>query len=225
MDQQKKPGSHAAAPGLQPDGAPQAISNTRRRFAKSIAGSGVILSLASKPVMGSNYWCTGSGGMSGNTSSHGTQQSCFACSPGYWTTSPGTWPAPYYPYSVCNCTGAVLHQSTKFSDVFGSGIYGDQTMMWVLQNQSGSREFHAIGSLLNAAKAVAMGLPSAYTEFEIKQMYANGAPASTFSSTWEGIMHNCPLPNSNDNMYQAEGSVFCKVINPNGTESHHDYHC
>ena len=55
------------------------ISDSRRRFAKSVAGSGVILSLASKPVMGSNYWCTGSGGMSGNTSSHGAKVSCLAC--------------------------------------------------------------------------------------------------------------------------------------------------
>ena len=195
------------------------VDSSRRRFARSVAGSGVILSLASKPVMGSSYWCTGSGGMSGNTSSHGNKTPCLACSPGYWKTSPGTWPTPYYPYSVCNCTGSVLHAATKFSDVFSGGPYPSSTMMWVLQNASGSREFHAISALLNAAKAAATGLTSAYTVYEVQQMYASGAPASTFSSTWEGSMHSCTLSNDNGSFYLSENLPFCNIINANGTDS------
>jgi len=227
MDKEMKPTSptNESAQNLDNTVSQQQISNSRRRFAKSVAGSGIVLSLASKPVMGANYWCTGSGGMSGNTSSHGDKVSCLACSPGYWKASPGTWPSPYYPYNICNCSGGVLHQPTKFADALGYCPYGDKSMMWVLQNQSGSREFHAIGALLNAAKAAAMGLTSAYTPYEIKQMYLNGAPTSTFSGTYEGTMHNCPLPSSNDNMYQAEGAMFCKVIGSNGLETQHDYHC
>jgi hypothetical protein len=75
------------------------VNQSRRRFGLAgLAAPAVMLSLASKPVMGASYWCTGSGGMSGNTSGHGTKLSCLACSPGYWKTSPGTWPKPYYPY-------------------------------------------------------------------------------------------------------------------------------
>lgn len=227
MDKETKPMLDDHAPAQADAGAvePAQIDTGRRRFARSVAGSGVILSLASQPVMGSNYWCTGSGGMSGNTSSHGDKPPCLACSPGYWKTSPGTWPSPYYPYRICDCSGNVLHQASKFTEAFGGGPNADITMMAVLQTAGGSREFHAIAALLNAAKAAAMGVSSAYTVYEIRQMYASGAPASTFSSTYEGTMHSCPLPNSNDNTYQAEGSVFCKVIRSNGTESQQDYRC
>lgn len=211
---------------LDQEGGTPETNQSRRHFAKSIAGSGVILSLASKPVMGSNYWCTGSGGMSGNTSSHGRKPSCLACSPGYWKTSPGTWPAPYYPYKICNCAGNTLYNPTKFQAVFGSSPYGDVTFMTVLQNQSGSREFHAIASLLNAARAAVSGLASAYTVSEVISLYKKGAPASTFSSTYEGSLHNCPLPNSNDNYYQAQsGAVFCNVVDSDGTETSTKFKC
>lgn len=200
----------------------QQINDSRRRFAKSVAGSGVILTLASKPVMGANYWCTGSGGMSGNTSSHGPQVSCIACSPGYWKSSPENWPAGYYPYKICDIFGNTVHNPTKFAepDKFGSCASGnDKTMMWVMQNQNGSRDWHACAALLNAAKAAQLGLTSAYTEYEIKTMYRNGAPASTFSSTWEGGLHNCPLPNTNTSTYEVESKPFCKLISSSGEET------
>lgn len=203
----------------------QQVDASRRKFARAVAGSGIVLSLASKPVMGANYWCTGSGGMSGNTSSHGAKVSCLACSPGYWKASPGSWPSPYYPYKVCNCSGVTQYQPTKFIDVFGSCPYGTKSMMWILQNQSGSREFHAIGALLNAVKAASTGSTSAYTEYEIKQMYAKGATASTFSSTYDGLMHNCPLPNDNGSYYKAQNLPFCKVIDSNGNETNNTNNC
>lgn len=200
----------------------QHISNSRRRFAKSVAGSGVILTLASKPVMGSNYWCTGSGGMSGNTSSHGTKLSCIACSPGYWKTAPENWPLGYYPYKVCDTQGNTVHEPTKFADVFGSCASGtDKTMMWVMQDQQtqGSRDWHACAAFLNAVTAAKLGLASAYTAHEIKNMYSSGAPKSTFSSTYEGSMHNCTLPNTNSSKYEAEGKPFCNLINRDGDDS------
>lgn len=203
---------------------PQQVDASRRKFARAVAGSGIVLSLASKPVMGASYWCTGSGGMSGNTSSHGPKQTCLACSPGYWKSSPGTWPNPYYPYSVCNCSGDVQHPPTTFLAAFGAGP--SDTMMTILKNNSGSREFHAICALLNAAKAAAMGLTSAYTAYEITQMYARGAPASTFSSTYETTtMHYCPLPNDNGSYYLAENLPFCKFINHEGNETGSINHC
>lgn len=196
---------------------PQQISNSRRQFAKSVVGSGVVLSLASKPVMGANYWCTGSGGMSGNTSSHGPRVSCVACSPGYWKTCPENWPLGYYPYKVC---GSTLRNPTKFSDVFGSGsANSDKTMMWVMQNRSGERDWHTCAAFLNATKAAQLGLTSAYTPLEIVNMYQNGAPTTTFSSTYEGAMHNCAFPNTNNSVYLAENSPFCKLIDPNGEET------
>ena len=202
---------------------------SRRRFTQIVTGSGVILTLASKPVMGSNYFCTGSGAMSGNTSSHGTQPSCLACTPGYWKTSPGTWPTPYYPYKIKNCSGTILHKPTKFADVFNSCAYGsDKTMMYILQTYSGSRDWHACATLLNSAKSAAIGLASAYTVAEVIHLYQAGAPAETFSSTYSNGLDTCSLhlANSNDNFYQAEpGAVFYYVINADGTETTAVYQC
>lgn len=194
---------------------------SRRRFAQIVTGSGVILSLASKPVMGSTYFCTGSGGMSGNTSSHGIKTSCLACTPGYWKTCPNKWPSPLYPYRIKNCSGKILHYPTKFASVFGSCAYGsDKTMMYILQNYNGSRDWHACGALLNAAKAAFVGIHSAYTVSEVISMYKNGATAKTFSRTYEGDMHNCPLPGTPSNYYEAEsGSIFYYTIDSSGKET------
>ncbi len=208
-----------------PEQSQDQVRESRRRFAMAVSGSGVILSLASKPVMGATYACTASGATSGNTSSHGSSVSCLACSPGYWTTSPGTWPAPYYPYSICQCSGKKIHEPTLFINVFGSCPSGNQTMMWVMQNTPGSREFHAAAALLNAAKAAAMGISSAYTVSEVINLYKQNAPASTFSGTYTGTMENCTITNSNDNIYQAQNLVFCNVISPDGTDTGTVYHC
>lgn len=223
MDQHDKPISEDQKD--QPELSDNAKS--RRHFARAVAGSGVILTLSSKPVMGSSYFCTGSGGMSGNTSSHGTKPSCLACTPGYWKTCPNKWPTPYYPYKIKDCSGKILHYPTKFSSVFGSCAYGnDKTMMYILQNYNGTRDWHACGALLNAAKSAKLGLASAYTVSEVISLYKNGADAKLFSSTYEGDMHNCPLPNTPSNYYEEEsGAVFFYVINSNGTESTTVYKC
>lgn len=195
-------------------------NQARRKFAKSVAGSGVVLSLASKSVMGANYWCTGSGGMSGNTSSHGVRLSCVACSPGYWKTCPENWPLGCYPYKVCDSHGNTLHYPTKFYSVFGSCAEGnDKTMMWVMQNLNGQRDWHVCAAYLNALKASQLGLVSAYTPQEIINMYHHGAPTTTFSSTYTGTMENCNLPNTNNSVYLAENNPFCKLIDSNGTET------
>lgn len=61
---------------------------SRRKFNKSgLAGAAVMLTLASKPVLGNPiYNCTVSGNVSGNVSSHGKPQPCNDCglSPGYY---------------------------------------------------------------------------------------------------------------------------------------------
>lgn len=198
-----------------------ATDQSRRRFTQIVTGSGVVLSLASKPVMGSNYFCTGSGGMSGNTSSHGTKQSCLACTPGFWKTCPNKWPTPYYPYKIKNCSGIILHKDpTTFADVFGSCAYGfDKTMMYILQNYNGTRDWHACATLLNAAKSASAGLPSAYSVSEVITMYRNGAPQETFSNTYVEPLHNCPLSGKNSNYYEAEsGAVFYYKIDSDGKE-------
>lgn len=68
-------------------------TESRRRILKGVALTPVVLSLASRPVLGQE--CTISGMMSGNTSDHGHSTNCGGLSPGAWSTAEsgaGDWP-------------------------------------------------------------------------------------------------------------------------------------
>ena len=67
----------------------QPTNETRRRLTKSaLAGSVILGSLLSRPVLGAPYHCTVSGQLSGNLSNH-TAEPCFNLgqSPQYWERS------------------------------------------------------------------------------------------------------------------------------------------
>lgn len=70
------------------------INPGRRRLARGGLAAPVVLgSLVSRPVLGqSAYWCSPSGGTSGNLSTHGPQVSCISGSaPSTWES--GRWPS------------------------------------------------------------------------------------------------------------------------------------
>lgn len=100
------------------------IDGTRRRLGKAgVAGSGVILTLASRSVLGGWGTCTGSEMMSGNLSRPGEANPC-GCSPGYWGNNNGstTW---------TNLLGTLIsssHNKTAlFNTVFGVAFFGPNT--------------------------------------------------------------------------------------------------
>ncbi|MGQ5523141.1 hypothetical protein ACUHMQ_07750 [Chitinimonas sp. PSY-7] len=117
----------------------------RRRLIKGAAVAPVLMSLASRPVMGAARRCSASGFMSGNVSLQpGQSPSCGGLSPGYWKNHT-TWPAPYTP-------------TTEFHSVFTSKSkynYGTKSMQTVLNDYPGSFAFHAIACLLNAMSGFA----------------------------------------------------------------------
>lgn len=118
----------------------------RRSLLRGAAAAPVLMSLASRPVMGGgSRCCTASGFMSGNASPQpGTGSGCGGYSPGYWKNKTGSWP------SSCKTTA-------KFHDIFTSKLNtncGTQTMLQVLQNLPGSLAFHAIGCYLNASSSL-----------------------------------------------------------------------
>ena len=68
----------------------------RRRFTKSgLAASGVILTLASRPVLADTVCKSPSGFLSGNTSSH-IEQLCFGNYPSYYANNPDAWRGTQY---------------------------------------------------------------------------------------------------------------------------------
>lgn len=141
----------------QRDLAEHARASARRRFIRgAAAASPVLLSLVSRPVLGTTRFCSASGFMSGNLSQPQTSQGCGGFSPGYWKNH-SPWPSPY----VCgtqngNGNGSTFTGGIKFHDVFVKGKYnfGTSSMLKVLWTEPGSFAFHTIAALLNAASGI-----------------------------------------------------------------------
>ena len=112
---------------------------SRRQFAKAGLGvSGVILSLASRPVLGNVVCKSPSGFLSGNASTHGPQPVCQGRSPGYWKNHQGAWP---------------IATTTRFGSVFPanpSSPYANFTFLELIQEHQ-KEDKHNLGRHLAAA--------------------------------------------------------------------------
>ncbi|GAO36996.1 hypothetical protein SCT_2411 [Sulfuricella sp. T08] len=122
----------------------QSVDESRRRFGKSgLAASGVILTLASQPVLG-NWACQSpSGFQSGNASPHGLPPQCMGRTPGYWQAPNKNWPSPY---TTGTCTNKDFPSSnnpldwkggTYFKDIFNCGGNGTRYRSACLPSKNG----------------------------------------------------------------------------------------
>lgn len=172
------------------------VDESRRGFTKSgLAISGVILTLASRPVLGDFVCKSPSGFLSGNVSAHGTPQTCSGLNPLSWGTQPTLWPSPYRPGTCsknCNkANGWSTADATRFSNVFNyNQTYDKYTLMQVIWAPPGQDPdllgAYIVAALLNAAK----GLTPVLTEAEVKNMFnewnQNGFFAPTAGVKWYG---------------------------------------
>lgn len=149
------------------------VNDSRRRFTTSgLAASGVLLTLASRSVMGQTAQ-TPSGFASGNNSVHCQQSITQGRSPGYWKNYPKMWPLP---------------PTTKFSSVFActpKSAYRNFTMMDLLTPQTADKNnlgMHLVAALLNAR----MGWTPFLTEERIRSMF----------SEWQNTGHFSPKVNT-----------------------------
>lgn len=133
------------------------VDRGRRKIgAAGVAGTGVILSLASRSAMGGWGQCTGSELASGNLSRTGTPNAC-GCSPGYWWNINGqaTWDKYLLAYP---------RLTSKFNVIFGRTYFNPDVLMWNCgPNTNNPRAhlpsangldnvaMHAVAALLNAA--------------------------------------------------------------------------
>lgn len=151
-----QPGAENAAES-QRERAEHARASARRRFIRgAAAASPVLLSLVSRPVLGTTRFCSASGFMSGNLSQPQTSQGCGGFSPGYWKNH-SPWPTPYVSGTQNGSGGgSTFSGGTKFHDVFAKGKYnfGTSSMLKVLWTEPGSFAFHTIAALLNAASGI-----------------------------------------------------------------------
>lgn len=146
-------------------------ASSRRQFAKTSLGiSGVILSLASRPVLGDVVCKSPSGFLSGNASTHGPQPVCQGRSPGYWKNHVDSWP---------------ISTDTQFNSVFPtspSSVYAQYTFLQLLDPKPD--DFQKLGMHLVAAYLNAI---SGWTPFltveTILAMFAEWQSKGTFSPT------------------------------------------
>lgn len=143
----------------------------RRHFTKASLGiSGVILTLASRPVLGNVVCKSPSGFLSGNASTHGPQPVCQGRSPGYWKNHEGSWP---------------IATDTQFSNVFStppSSVYAQYTLLQLLSPKKDDKHnlgMHLVAAYLNAV--------SGWTPFlsveTIIAMFTEWQSKGTFSPT------------------------------------------
>lgn len=159
------PMSHAAPEQL------TSANTSRRQFTKAGLGiSGVLLSLASRPVLGDVVCKSPSGFLSGNASTHGPQPVCQGRSPGYWKNHENNWP---------------VATDTQFSSVFpapSSSVYAKYTLLQLLtpqQDDNHNLGMHLVAAYLNAVS----GWTPFLTAETIIAMFSEWQSKGTFSPT------------------------------------------
>jgi len=186
--EEQSPSQDATAPA-------QSVNESRRRFGKSgLAASGVILTLASRPVLGC-VCQSPSGFQSGNVSTHGTPPPCSGRTPGYWQAPNKDWPGPYE-IGTCNSKHPSSNhpldwtKGTPFCNVFNCSNNGARyesaclpakqgpcqqtsplSLMQVLLLDGSHDPYqlgaHIVAALLNASA----GLTPVLTEQAVKTMF------------------------------------------------------
>jgi hypothetical protein len=134
-----------------PASATGVVNAGRRRFGRTgLAASGILATLASRPVLGAACM-TPSAFVSGNLSTHGTPPACAGRSPGYWKNKTD-WP-------IAN------RDTAKFKNVFTcakTSPYFDVTMLTLLDPQDFDKYnlgMHLVAAYLNAMAGWSPVLP------------------------------------------------------------------
>lgn len=148
------------------------INHSRRRFTQaSVAASGIVLTLTSRPLMASGKTAKSpSGFVSGNQSTYGPPQYTQGRSPGFWKNHTGDWPSS---------------TNAKFKDHFNSMLsspYSKYTLLELLSPQQDDPHnlgMHLVAALLNARK----GWTPFLDEAKVKAMFAEWQATGVFHPT------------------------------------------
>lgn len=205
MTDKEKPDNEQTGQNISPDVAPQppVADDSRRRFTKSgLAASGVILTLASRPVLGQWACQSPSGFQSGNVSPHGTPPSCSGLTPGYYGTHPEEWQQWGYDPGTCSATNrrggknttstscthiADWSNGTLFSAAFhcsgfatGYTGYSMMQVIWMNGRQDAYQlGAHIVAALLNAKS----GKTPVLTEQAVKDIFNEWAAKNYYEPT------------------------------------------
>jgi hypothetical protein len=148
---------------LPPDSKPSEANATRRRFLRGgAAAAPVLMTLASRPVLGAQV-CTTASAFGSMGSGRTAQVVCSGRAPEYWANEQSfpSWPAPYTAAAVKAdpLAGRDARTPTLFQSCFaGSMQYQNKTLLDVLHTGGGSPNDvarHCVAAMLNVAAGLA----------------------------------------------------------------------
>lgn len=190
--EQSQPGQNKAHLEVEATDLPgQFTGESRRRFTKAgLAASGVMVTLASRPVLGCTTTDAPSGFVSGDVSHRGQTQGSCGVSPGYWKNHTD-WPPPMKPDAGNGKPSQNKHgltgdnnDGTLFSSVFDctksrSAPYAAIAMSDLLDHQAfdvSNLGMHCVAAYLNALAGMTPFLPAN----EIVKMFNQWAATGYF---------------------------------------------
>ena len=212
-DQDHQKGEEKQDASQQSAGPTKLVDKSRRSFTKSgLVASGVLLTLASRPVLGGGGGWMGdkgdgkvggwacnspSGFLSGNLSFHGTPPTCLGRTPGYWSTH--DWISPYKTGSCIDrqhkqdykswsnsgsSSGTMYNDSTLGFDCFAYGLkYKEYSMMQVVLLGGVGDTFQLGAHCVAALLNARMGWTPVLTEAQIRNMFNEYAAKGYFEPT------------------------------------------
>lgn len=133
----------------------------RRWLQRGLAAAPVLMTVVSRPVFGQSLACqTMSASMSMPASGHSTVQVCSGLSPEQWKAAPTQWPSPYRGAAPSGGTGTGMFQALAYEQPtafhcpttgFGGRVFGNRTMMNVIDMTEGGRNLDTLGRYMVAA--------------------------------------------------------------------------
>ena len=121
-----------------------------------IGAAPLLMTLASRPVLGQGQCFSMSAYSSMRTSQHGPVQVCSGQDPEFWRADQnhGQWPVPYYPAPVTAADGRSV-PATPFLQVFSPSPYAPEATFLDVLNMPGGPPHdlprHLVASVLNIA--------------------------------------------------------------------------
>jgi|SRR6185437_9078480 len=138
-------------PGDPPSAEPQ--SGDRRRLLRGgLAAAPVLMTVISKPVLGQTVCLSPSMSMSMNPSGKKASFVCTGLTPEQWKARAGQWPSPYCGTATHYALGGV--PATQYhcpTTGLGGRVYGNLTMLQVIDFTQGGRDMNALGRYIVAA--------------------------------------------------------------------------
>jgi len=148
-------------------------SDERRRLLRAAVAAGpVLMTIASKPVLGQTACLTASATSAGSTAARQASV-CSGLTPSQWKSQATQWPSPYYATTQKSASGG--QQATLFhcpTTGLNGRTYGDRTMLEVIDFAEGGAGASSLGRYIVAALLNARsGRTPVLTEAGVRAMW------------------------------------------------------